>query len=98
VFVICYSREIELRDFQSFIKKGIDHNELVIVFLEDCSKDKTYDTVKRSAKFLNDEILKKKGSIIFKPTEEWYHPDKCLNAEIFLKKWEILICSCSKEW
>ena len=96
VFVICYSREIELCDFQSFIKKGIDHNELVIVFLEDCSKEKTYDTVKRSAKFLNDEILKKKGSIIFKPTEEWYHPDKCLNAEIFLKKWEILIANAIK--
>lgn len=96
VFVICYSREIELCDFQSFIKKGIDHNELVIIFLEECSKDKTYDTVKRSAKFLNDEILKKKGSIIFKPTGEWYHPDKCFNAEIFLKKWEILIANAIK--
>ena len=96
VFVICYSREIELGDFQSFIKKGIDHNELVIIFLEDRSKDRIYDAVKRSAKILIDENLKKKGSIIFYPTEEWYHPDKCFNAEIFLKKWEIVIANAIK--
>ena len=96
VFVICYSKEIELYDFHSFIKKGIDHNELVIILLENYSKDKIYNSVNQSTNFLNDKNCKKKGNILIKSTEEWYHPDVCLNAEIFLKKWEILVANAIK--
>ena len=97
VFVICYSKEIELCDFHSFIRKGIDHNELVILLLENYSNDKIYNSLNQSANFLIDKNCKKKGNILIKSTEEWYHPDVCLNAEIFLKKWEFLVANAIKD-
>lgn len=91
VFVVCNSMEIELNDFQSYIKKGIDLNELVIVFIENYSKEKIYRAMNFSTKFLLNRNLKQKDSILIRPTDAWYNPNECLNAEIFLKKWEILI-------
>jgi hypothetical protein len=93
VFVVYYSREIELNDFHSFIKKGLDHNELVIVFLENYSKDKFHSALNQSAKFFIDKNFKKKDCILIKPTETWYNQDEFLNVEVFLKKWEILVTS-----
>ena len=96
VFVVCYSRELELHDFHPYIKKGLDQNELVIVFLENYSNNKIYNALNQSAKFLMDKNFKNKDSILIKPTEAWYNPNDCLNAEIFLKKWEILITTAIK--
>ena len=96
VFVVCYSRKLELHDFHPYIKKGLDQNELVIVFLENYSNNEIYNALNRSAKFLMDKNFKNKDSILIKPTEAWYNPNDCLNAEIFLKKWEILITTAIK--
>ncbi|MDN5845437.1 MAG: MEDS domain-containing protein [Candidatus Nitrosocosmicus sp.] len=95
VFVIYYSKELELYDFHSFLKNGIENNELVIIFLENCPKDKIY-ALSKSINLTNYENHKKEGNILIKPTEEWFHPDECLNAEIFIKKWEILVANAIK--
>jgi hypothetical protein len=95
VFVTYYSKELEFSDFHSFLKNGIEHNELVIIFLEYCSHDKTYDEVSKSINFIND-IHKKNRDILIKPTEEWFHPDECSNAEIFIKKWQTLVANAVK--
>ena len=96
VFVICHSNDIELYDFHSFLKNGVDENELVIIFLENCSNYTSSIEESRSITFLNDKNSKKKDKIMIKATEEWYHPDEFLNAEIFLKKWEILVTNAIK--
>ena len=96
MFVICNSKIIELHDFHSYLKNGIDHNELVIIFLENYSKDKIYNSVNQSINFINDNNRKRNGNILIKSTEEWYHPDVCLNAEIFIKKWGILVANAIK--
>ncbi len=96
VFVICYSREIELHNFHSFLKNGLDQNELVIILLENCSKDRIFNSVIPYLNFLIDKSNKKEDSILIKPTDEWYHPDERLNAEIYLKKWQILVSNAVK--
>lgn len=96
VFVTYYSKVIELYDFYSFLKNGIDNNELVIVFLENYSKDKIDDQVSKFINFTNYENYKMKDSIRIKTTEEWFHPDECSNAEIFFKKWEMLVTNAIK--
>ena len=96
VFVISNSKKIELYDFYSYLKNGIDHNELVIIFLENYSKEKIYDGVSKYINFINDKNHKENGNILVKPTAEWYHPDEFLNAEIFIKKWGTLIANAIK--
>jgi hypothetical protein len=96
VFVSYYSRVLELSNFHSFLKNGIDSNELVIIFLENYSKDKFDDRINKFNNFVNHENYKRKDSIFIKTTDEWFHPDECLNVEIFFKKWENLVTNAIK--
>ena len=96
VFVIYNSKIIELHDFHSYLKNGIDHNELVIIFLENYPTDNIYDSVSKSINFINDNNQKGNGNILIKSTAEWYHQDECLNAEIFIKKWGTLVANAIK--
>lgn len=96
MFVIYCSKELELYQFDSFLKNGIDHNELVIIFLQNYSKNKIDGETSKSINLTTYENYKNKDNILIKATEEWFHPDECLNAEIFLKKWEILVANAIK--
>jgi len=91
VFIIYHSKVIDLCDFYPYFEDGIASNELVIVFLSDCSKYKICNEVRRSLNFKSHEYFQKRSNILIKGTGEWFHPSKCLNAEIFIKKWEDLI-------
>ena len=50
----------------------------------------------KSVNFINDKNHKENGNILVIPTAEWYHPDQCLNAEIFIKKWGTLVDNAIK--
>jgi hypothetical protein len=96
VFVTYYSKVLELNNFYSFLKNGIDGNELVIIFLDNYSKDKFDDRISKFNNFINYENHKNKDSIFLKATDEWFHPDECLNVETFFKKWEVLVTNAIK--
>ena len=96
VFVTHYSKVLELNNFYSFLKNGIDSNELVIIFLENYSKDKFDDQLSKFNKFINNENYKGKDSILIKTTEEWFHHNECSNSEMFFKKWENLVTNAIK--
>ena len=85
-----------MHDFHSYLKNGIDHNELVIIFLENYPTDNIYNSVSKSINFINDNNQKGNGNILIKSTAEWYHQDECLNAEIFIKKWGTLVANAIK--
>jgi hypothetical protein len=91
VFVTSYSKVLEFHYFYSFLRKGIDDNELVIVFLENYSKDRFDDRVREFINFSYYENCKSKDSIHLKTTEEWFHHKECLNWEIFFQKWEGIV-------
>jgi hypothetical protein len=96
VFVTYYSKRLEFHHFHSFLRNGIDNNEMVIVFLESYSKDKFDDNVREFINFATLENYKRKDSIHLKTTEEWFHHNECSNSEIFFKKWENLITNAIK--
>jgi len=96
VFVIHYPKEPDLYDFYSFLKNGLDNNELVIVLLETYSKDKLDTRVKDFINFCNIENHKRKASIHLKTTEEWFNPCECSNSETFFKRWEMLVTNAIK--
>jgi hypothetical protein len=96
VFVAYYSKVLELYDFYSYLKNGLDNNELVIVFLETYSKDKLDDHVKKFISFTNYKDYKMKDSMYIKTTEEWFNPDECSNSETFFKRWEMLVTNAIK--
>ena len=96
VFVINYAKVLDMRDFYPFLEEGIANNELVIVFLRDCSKYKICNEVRRPLNLKSVEYHQKKGDILIKGTGEWFNPSECLNAEIFIRKWESLIARAIK--
>ena len=64
---------------------------LEIVFLENYSKDKFDDRIRRFINFSNYENYKSKDSIQLKTTEEWFHHKECSNSEIFFQRWEGIV-------
>ena len=96
LFVIYHSKVLEFHDFHSFLKNGIDNNELVIVFVESYSKDGFHDRVRDFINFCNLENYKRKDSIHLKATEEWFHHNECSNSDVFFKKWESLVANAMK--
>ncbi|VFJ14813.1 MEDS domain-containing protein [Candidatus Nitrosocosmicus franklandus] len=96
IFGIYYSKVLEFHDFRSFLRNGIDNNELIIVFLENYSKDKFDKRVRDFINFCNRENYKRKGSIHLKATEEWFHHTECSNSDKFFKKWESLVFDAKK--
>jgi hypothetical protein len=97
VFVVYYSKGLQLYDFHSFLRKGLDHNEMVVIFLEGYPKDKIYDEASNYMNLTNYGNNKKRCNILIKSTDEWFHPNECLNAEKFLKKWESLVANAIED-
>ena len=96
-FIVCHSKDLQIYDFKSFLKDGIDNNELVIVLLKGYSsfldRDKIY---KFSYTSIHDHELKN-GDILFKTTGEWFNPSCCLHADAFLNRWASVIDKALKE-
>ena len=91
VFVICHSKDLRLYDFDPFLKNGIDNNELVLIFLENYSKYQKYDKMNKFIFFSNQKFNNRGNNIFFKQTGDWFRPGHFINAEVYLKKWGILI-------
>lgn len=97
VFIVCHSKTFQIGDFKSFLKSGIDNNELVIVLLKDYSSFKDHDKIHKLSYTSSQEHELRNGDILFKTTEEWFNPSCCLNAEVFLSRWVSVIEKALKE-
>jgi hypothetical protein len=94
---VCHSKDLKICNFKSFLKSGIENNELVIVLLKDYSSFQDHDRIQKFSNTSSQEHDLKNGEILFKTTEEWFNPSCCLNADVFLNRWASVIEKALKE-
>ncbi len=88
VFAVYPDQEMKIRDCFSFLKTGLDNNEVIFIMLDCLSKDEIYNKITREWNIYNIKELEDKGDVIITTAKEWYYHDDSFNTERILKKWE----------
>ena len=100
VFAVYPNNETELTECFSFLRTGLDNNEVIFIIIDDISKDEIY---KKISIELNVESVKdvkqmeENGDIIITSAMEWYYPDGILNIERVKKRWESTVLNALKK-
>lgn len=77
----------------TFLKDGLDRNEVVVLTTTDIPKDEIRAWMKNDWKMdIND--LESKGDIIIRTTEEVYFPDGVPNIQRTIALWTMLVENC----
>ncbi len=96
VFAIYPDQEVKIRDCFSFLKSGMDNNEVVFIMTDYLSKGEFCKKISNELIIDNVQELENKGDLIITTTREWYYPDGNFNTERILKKWETIFSNTLK--
>lgn len=77
----------------SFLKDGLDNNEVIVITTSDLSKDEIRDRIKQQWN-LDPVKLESHGELIIRTTEEVYFPDGMPNIQRTKALWATLVENC----
>ncbi len=97
VFVVYPNQETKLRDCFSFLKAGLDNNEVIFIMLDCLSKNEIYEKMTKEWNIDNIKELEVKGDAIITTTKEWYYPDGNFSNDRILKKWGLIFSDALKK-
>ncbi len=88
VFAVYPDQEIKLRDCFSFVKMGLDNDEIILLMVECIPTDEIYNKIINEYHITNIKELEEQGDVIITTAKEWYYPDGNFDTSRILKKWE----------
>ena len=100
VFAVYPNNETELTECFSFLRTGLDNNEVVFMILEDIPREEIYKkiTIEWKIESVKDvKQMEENGDIIITSAKEWYYPDGILNIETIQKRWELTVLNALKK-
>ena len=90
IFGIYSNKEAELDEALTFLKDGLDKNEIIMLVTHGISKDEIRTKMSKEWN-VNVNALESGEHIIIKTTKEWYYPNNVPNIKRITFGWESLV-------
>lgn len=99
IFAIYPDQSTKIYDLISFIKTGIEKNELVFIMIDSLTKEEIHIIIETESDFTikSKEITDRNNSIIITTTKEWFYPNGSFNTKRILNEWEKIFQKAKEE-
>lgn len=97
IYVIYPDQTTKILDLISFIKTGIDNNELVFIMIDSLDIEEiSQKIIKKNNQSITKDMINE-DNILLTTTKEWFYPDGNFNTSRIIKRWEKVFLKVKKE-